>query len=230
MVSERVMMTLSCGAAFAACGALEEAPALPPTAAEQANAPSAAPERARFFQRRAFARHMLARQLGEDPATVEIAHHAAGAPFIVGKPDLRLSLTSRGPMAGLALARQPVGVDLEWIEPAEPAWSLLHADEAQALRAISSATRRALVFTQIWTAKEAALKAQGVGLARDPASFAIVAQDDSCTDDSCPGDFCPDGCWRCGAGSGLLSGAGVWRAISVAGGQMLLAVFAASAG
>jgi 4'-phosphopantetheinyl transferase len=215
MANERVV-TLSFGTAFAACGALDDAPFLPPTAAEQASAPSAAPERARFFQRRAFARSLLGGQLREDPATIEIAHHATGAPFIVGKPDLRLSLTSRGPMAGLALARHAVGVDLEWVEPAEPAWSILHADEALALRAIASAAQRAFLFTQIWTAKEAALKAEGVGLARDPASLAIVAQTDS---------------WRCGAGpAGAVSGGGLWRAIPVAGGQMVLAVFAAAQG
>jgi len=92
-----------------------------------------------------------------------------------GKPQLsatqahwHFSLSHSGALALLALADLPVGVDLEAPRPQLRALALaaryFAADESAALQQLSHG-RQALAFRQLWTAKEAVLKADGSGLA-----------------------------------------------------------------
>ena len=127
-----------------------------------------------FRARRAMTRHLAARWLGHAPESVVIAHDATGAPRVL-PPDDRafVSVAARGPIAAIAVAATPVGVDLEPVEPPrEPVWSVLHPDEraaiARAWRAGSDDP-----FRDAWIAKEAWLKALGTGLRRDPASLQV---------------------------------------------------------
>lgn len=133
-------------------------------------------------QRRAyvFARTMLRVVLGAylsvDPALLRFAKTAAGKPYLPGQ-RLRFNLSHSGDGVLLALVdRNEVGVDLEStdrkidIDVLEGA-SLSEA-ERYSIDAIEKPARRRAIL-RIWTRKEALLKAEGSGLARDPRDLTL---------------------------------------------------------
>jgi len=70
------------------------------------------------------------------------------------------------------MAEAPIGVDIEPSRAIEPPWSLLHPNERNMLETLTGEAR-ADAFPRLWTAKEAYLKALGLGFARDPTKIAI---------------------------------------------------------
>ena len=93
-----------------------------------------------------------------DPPSLSIAH----------KKDLAVALVD---------ARPGVGIDLEAVERREPGVeaAALTADEVRLLDELAGTDPdlRALWFTRIWAAKEAAAKAEGTGLAGRPRQFVV---------------------------------------------------------
>jgi phosphopantetheinyl transferase len=130
-------------------------------------------------QRDAILRALVARALTLHPDLVEI-ERATDHPPAIGKPlgaGLHLSSASRGGLTALAVAPGPVGADVEALDiDAEIPWNVLHPIEVAALRALAG-RRRTSAFTRLWSLKECYLKALGVGLRREPASFAITFAD-----------------------------------------------------
>lgn len=118
---------------------------------------------------------LVARALALHPALVEI-ERAPDRPPMVGRPlgaGLYLSTASRGGLAALAVAPGPVGADVEVLDiDAEIPWNVLHPDEVDGLEALAGRPR-AMGFARLWSLKEAYLKALGVGLKREPASFSV---------------------------------------------------------
>ncbi|MGH3303713.1 MAG: 4'-phosphopantetheinyl transferase family protein [Streptosporangiaceae bacterium] len=122
---------------------------------------------ARFAASRAALRLVLARYLGGEPGDVEFRVGQRGQPRVAGD-EVWFSLARSGGLALIAVSRGPVGADLERIEP-RPG----HADLAAARFTAREAARIAggccgppgLSFYRHWTAKEAYLKAVGLGLA-----------------------------------------------------------------
>lgn len=152
----------------------ETAPALPAawliaTTAQPANLPQ------RSELRRSLARKLLASQFALAEDAVEIGHEPAGRPVIL-RPHgsgLHLSLATRAGLVAIALAHGPVGIDVERITLAnEPPLAVLHPDERRWLEGMS-APARPLAFAQLWSAKEAYVKALGTGLSRAPESFSV---------------------------------------------------------
>ena len=89
------------------------------------------------------------------------------------RPAISSGLYALGLMLfAVALAEAPVGVDIEPSRAIEPPWSLLHPNERKALETLTSEARPD-AFLRLWTAKEAYLKALGLGFARDPTKIAI---------------------------------------------------------
>ena len=152
----------------------ETAPALPAawliaTDAQPANLPE------RSALRRSLASKVLARQFGLPDAAVEIGHEPAGRPLILAPQGsgLHLSLATRSGLVAIALAPRPVGVDVEQVAPAsEPPLAMLHPEERRWLASLP-ASARPEAFAQLWSAKEAYVKALGIGFARAPESFAV---------------------------------------------------------
>lgn len=116
----------------------------------------------------------LAHSLGCDPAAVPLIRDARGAPQVPGT-GLQTSLShADGAIAMAVSAGAAVGVD---VEPslraptmAELASHICHPNELRALTDVAAAERdRALL--RLWVRKEALLKAVGVGLRWDMASF-----------------------------------------------------------
>lgn len=130
-------------------------------------------ERSRL--RRETARAVLSQQDGLEAAS-EIGHLPSGQPVLRAHPGLHLSLATRGGVVALGLARAPIGVDVEAVDPegAMPL-ALLHERERDALQRLGRG-EQALAFALIWAAKEAYVKATGTGLLRAPESFAVLLQ------------------------------------------------------
>lgn len=125
--------------------------------------------------RREALRSLVARALRLPPKAVAIGHREGRPPTIRSPVDcaLHCSSASRDGVAALALARVPVGIDVEIVGgPDEIPWRVLHEAEAAWLRSLDDAGRVA-AFARIWSLKEAYLKALGTGLARAPDSIAV---------------------------------------------------------
>jgi hypothetical protein len=125
--------------------------------------------------RRLLLRALAARVLHLAPEAVIVTHQEGRAPRLA-MPEiaLHLSSASRAGLAALGVGRAALGIDIEVVEPGrEPPWNVLHPDERAWLAGLS-APEQARSFARLWTAKEAYLKALGIGLAREPSSFAIL--------------------------------------------------------
>ncbi|OJY00407.1 MAG: hypothetical protein BGP04_22815 [Rhizobiales bacterium 62-17] len=143
---------------------------LPSDLADEAR-PGAA-DRRYFRARRAALRSLVAWHGGVAAETVEIAYDTAGAPRVRSIPSPFISVSARGSRALLAVSSAPVGVDFEPDTSAEPILDVLHPHERAALAALDGPARDRH-FLEIWTAKEAYLKALGDGLTRNPSQIAI---------------------------------------------------------
>jgi phosphopantetheinyl transferase len=126
-------------------------------------------------QRRAKLHEFVARALALHPGHVEI-EHAADRPPIVGKPlgsGLYLSSSSRGGFAALGAASAPIGVDVEALDEAgEIPWNVLRPSEAEMLQGLKGRPR-SMAFARLWSLKECYLKSLGLGLGREPSTFAV---------------------------------------------------------
>jgi 4'-phosphopantetheinyl transferase len=122
------------------------------------------------------ARDILGATLGIAPDAVEISRRcghcddpAHGKPFVVGQPDLSFSLTHSGEFVLVALAeRAVVGIDAEAVRARSHldrlAARVLDADALAAWTKAPSSDQLTQ-FLRVWTAKEAYLKAVGLGIA-----------------------------------------------------------------
>ena len=132
--------------------------------------PSASPE-----HRRSLLRSLAARALGLEVGGVHLEHRPDFGPRCVQPAGTALHLSSagRGPLAALALAASPVGIDVEKVEPdLSLPFRVLHPAEARALLDCPDAAR-AGAFARLWACKEAYLKALGLGLSRGSETFEV---------------------------------------------------------
>lgn len=131
-------------------------------------------DRSAYVLAHAMCRVVLGRCLGVQPEQVPLHFLPTGQPHLPGT-GLCTSLSRSGPMVLIAVgAGGVIGADLERCPPRMPMAPLLSAicspEECMALSAMSPGQReRALL--QVWTRKEALLKAWGTGLQQAPASF-----------------------------------------------------------
>lgn len=145
--------------------------------------------RARFIASHNALRRILGSQLGQAPEDVRLAQADCpvcgaghGRPVVEGSP-LHFSLSRRAGYCLIALARTPVGADLEMhptISSIDELAPSLHPRE-RALLELCPPARREAVFARVWTRKEAYLKGLGVGLAMG------IAANDVTEDTPAPG-------------------------------------------
>ena len=130
-------------------------------------------DRDRYIASHGALRMVLARYIAVEPAALEFRTGPNGKPTLVQIfTDVRFNLSHSGDLALIAVARgREVGVDVErvqediffeqivehYFEPAE-AWDLR----------VTPPNERALRFFDLWTKKEACLKAEGTGLGSRP--------------------------------------------------------------
>jgi hypothetical protein len=160
--------------------AIEAASGIAPEAGDLARAASRPPgEAAAVLRRRALVRRLAASALGVEASTLSIGIDARGAPFLAPPHQhLRISWAQRHGLLVIAVARRPVGVDVE-IDDGNPEipWNVLHEAERAALRAIAGTSARTALFLRIWAVKEAYLKALGTGFRHETAAFAVSGAD-----------------------------------------------------
>jgi phosphopantetheinyl transferase len=126
-------------------------------------------------ERQARLKALAAEALGLPTEAVAIAHAPQRGAAIAtpARSGLFLSSASRAGVAALAVARCPIGVDVEVITPdIEIAWNAIHKDERESLAALR-AEERGRAFLTLWTAKEAYYKALQSGFERDPTLFSV---------------------------------------------------------
>jgi 4'-phosphopantetheinyl transferase len=128
-----------------------------------------AEDRRRFTVARGVLRALLARYLGNNPATLQFVYNIHGKPRLPENHPLRFNVSHSGGLALYAVAwNREIGVDIERLRPE-------FAGEAIAERFFSRnevAILRSLppplvvtAFFNCWTRKEAYIKARGKGLA-----------------------------------------------------------------
>lgn len=141
------------------------------------------PDRSRFLAAHSLVRLLLARYCGADPANLRFAMHcgacggAHGKPYLVDPAgDLEFSLSHAGDRVAVAVARAPVGVDVEapyaFADWPELVPEILDAEERRALARRTVAERPAML-QRYWTCKEAILKATGIGLSVSPSDVGV---------------------------------------------------------
>lgn len=124
-------------------------------------------QRRRRLVRRALLRRVLARRTGMAAHSVPLVHDDAGRPCLRGMDDVYVSTANAGSLLAVVVANGPVGVDVERRRPL-PDWRALATDhftprEVARIAALPEAVAEDAVL-RLWTMKEAAAKALGVGL------------------------------------------------------------------
>lgn len=136
-----------------------------------------ASDRRRSIVRRAALRTILAGYLVIDPAAIQFTYGPQGKPAAATPGgELHFNASHSGELALVAVAGQPLGVDLErWREVADAdlvARRFFTPDEVAVQRAAADPNR---LFLQHWTRKEAIIKAVGKGLTMPLNAFDVSA-------------------------------------------------------
>ena len=130
--------------------------------------------RRRYLVSHAFLRSVLGECLGRRPAAIELGRTPRGKPVLAGGSDaaLHFSLSHSGPIAACAVAREPVGVDIEpeQVIPEAPGIAArIFTAERLARWSVEPEPGRVRSLLVGWTQFEALAKAQGGGLIFPPA-------------------------------------------------------------
>lgn len=121
--------------------------------------------RQRFTAARARLRSLLGAHLGRDPRELVFAENEFGKPRLVDRPDVHFSLSHSQDRALLAVSDGlEIGADLEGVRSVDHlglARRYFHPNEVAAIERHADPQA---AFFQIWTLKEAVVKAVGTGL------------------------------------------------------------------
>lgn len=140
--------------------------------------------RRRYTAARTLLRQLAAERLGIDPAAVPLDADEHGKPFVADRP-FEINVSHSGDYIAVAFAPTPVGIDIEQINERPQLDAIAHRffrpDEIAFLDALPPASRPAAFFN-LWTIKEAAIKADGTGVWRSLATVEIddLAQPTTC--------------------------------------------------
>lgn len=125
--------------------------------------------RARFVVSRAMRRQILSECIGCPPGDLRFAVSEHGKPYAENAGAWEFNSSHAGDLIAVAVAPRPVGIDIEVLrpvgDPAGIAGRYFHADEAGAWRSLPDGEREEAFFV-LWSAREAAMKCSGLGLAR----------------------------------------------------------------
>lgn len=125
--------------------------------------------RARFVVSRGLRRKVLAGLLGRDPAELEFIEEPGEKPRLRSDHGVDFNLSHAGDHVALVTGLGAVGVDLEKIRPVRTMTALaaryFHPEESAAWRSRPAAEQE-VAFFLLWSAREAAMKCAGTGLAR----------------------------------------------------------------
>ncbi len=126
------------------------------------------PLRTRFILARGLLRFLLSTYLQESPQRLQFAYTDKGKPYLPAAAHLHFNLSHSQNQALYAIARHPVGVDIECLRDQlryEQLTRLVLSEQEQASWENRPPAERQRSFFRVWTRKEALLKAGGKGLA-----------------------------------------------------------------
>ena len=134
-------------------------------------------DQARFVSCRASLRILMGRYTGIAPEKLVFRYEPQGKPALAGVSGWQFNVSHSRDLAAIAISRyDAVGIDVELIDPHFPrdevAPDILAVDELRDLAALPVAGQPPYFF-QLWTLKEALLKAVGGGLSLDPRDIRI---------------------------------------------------------
>ncbi len=127
-------------------------------------------------------RETLARYVpNETAATLQFHHTENGKPYLPHHPDIQFNLSHTDDVAVLAITHQAcIGVDIETQKPLDfdaLAKRFFSADEYALLSLYPDDTpEKTRAFYQLWTGKEAYLKALGLGIADHLKEFSLALE------------------------------------------------------
>ncbi len=133
--------------------------------------------RAAYILGRGVTRTILGRRMDADPRGIRFSYSRHGKPSMEGVRGWHFNVSHSGSLLACAVtAAAPIGVDIEQVRPMPDATGIARrffsAAEAERVRAARPESVDALFF-EIWTRKEAFLKATGEGFSRDLHSFTV---------------------------------------------------------
>ena len=125
-------------------------------------------DRMAFMLTRSALRELLGQRVGVGPESLRFSVSAYGRPALDGHTGLSFNVSHSGAHALIAIsAARQVGIDIERIDPALD-WraliGLVCAGDEQRLLEMEPVWRQRQSFLRCWTAKEAILKALGLGI------------------------------------------------------------------
>ena len=125
--------------------------------------------RARFVVSRGLRRKMLADATGRSPQELCFVEDGDKKPRLADAGGWDFNVSHSGDYVAVAVARRAVGIDLEKVRPVREMVSLVrryfHPDESAAWAACDDSLREEAFFV-LWSAREAAMKCAGLGLAK----------------------------------------------------------------
>lgn len=139
-------------------------------------------DQARYISCRATLRMLLSRYTGLPAGAIVFRYEPQGKPALTGGAGWQFNLSHCRDLAAIAISRYDrVGIDLELIDPQFPrdevAPDILSPDELRDLAALPPAAQPGCFF-QLWTLKEALLKAVGGGFSLEPRDIRIRLDQD----------------------------------------------------
>ncbi len=142
---------------------------LHPTEAEQFAALSPA-ARTDWLAGRIALKHACQRHIGGGLKAHDllVMNTLAGVPHVAQLPSLRCTLSHSEGWGVAAVDSWPIGIDLERVRPRSGSLWRYIADPQEVVEALGWGPCRDAAVTRLWTIKESALKAWGVGLTVSP--------------------------------------------------------------
>jgi len=144
-------------------------------------------DRVGYILAHCLARMALAQAAGCRPEHLQFDTGIYGRPHVVapsGAKSLNFNLSHSEGLVGVAISRRHVGLDIEGISREinllEIIEDILTEAEIRSLLALEPDEMRRRFF-QLWTLKEAYLKATGTGFVADPKSFSFEVKGDDLT-------------------------------------------------
>ncbi|MGF7215714.1 4'-phosphopantetheinyl transferase [Spirosoma lacussanchae] len=145
---------------------------LSPDELDRASRYRQAADQHRFSCARGWLRLLVSAYTGQQPDQVRFTIGPNQKPELDPTTGWHINVSHAGSWVLIGIARRPIGVDVEEIRPDFPVSDLLPStfslSEQQYITSVTEPQRR---FYQLWTRKEALIKATGQGLGNDPAAI-----------------------------------------------------------
>ena len=152
---------------------------LSPDEQERATRFKVSKPRHQFTNARSTLRALLAKYLDTKPNLIEFSYGEHGKPALEhASSDVQFNVSHSRDFALIAFAnRSLIGVDIEWFgrtADIDALTSRFYSPNEQSQLQSVDAEERHPAFLNLWTQKEAYLKAHGTGLSRDTRTFAVA--------------------------------------------------------